>query len=83
MKWRINYFNQKVESGILNLPAKLLARYLRYADRLEKFGPDLGMPHTRSLGNGLFELRLKASEGIARFYISRKLVIPLLWCMCL
>ena len=30
------------------------------------FGPDLGMPHTRAMGQGLFELRLKAAEGIAR-----------------
>jgi phage-related protein len=30
------------------------------------YGPDLGMPHTRAMGGGLFELRLKATEGIAR-----------------
>jgi len=33
---------------------------------MEVFGPDLGMPHTRAMGEGLFELRLKAVEGIAR-----------------
>jgi phage-related protein len=33
---------------------------------MEIYGPDLGMPHTRAMGNGLFELRLKAAEGIAR-----------------
>ncbi|MFL5243609.1 MAG: type II toxin-antitoxin system RelE/ParE family toxin [Gemmataceae bacterium] len=27
---------------------------------------DLGMPHTRSLGQGLFELRMKSNEGIGR-----------------
>ncbi|MHB8563964.1 MAG: type II toxin-antitoxin system RelE/ParE family toxin [Acidiferrobacteraceae bacterium] len=32
---------------------------------MEVFGPDLGMPHTRAMGGGLFELRLKAAEGIA------------------
>jgi len=33
-------------------------------------GPDLGMPHTRSLGQGLFELRLKSTEGLQRiFYV--------------
>ena len=48
------------------MPAGLLARYLRYADRMEVYGPDLGMPHTRAMGKGLFELRLKAAEGIAR-----------------
>jgi phage-related protein len=33
---------------------------------MEGYGPDLGMPHTRAMGKGLFELRLKAAEGIAR-----------------
>ena len=46
---------------------------------MEIHGPDLGMPHTRAMGEGLFELRLKAAEGIARvFYctlVGRKIVI--------
>lgn len=50
------------------MPAGFLARYLRYTDRMEVFGPDLGMPHTRAMGEGLFELRLKAGEGIARVF---------------
>jgi phage-related protein len=41
---------------------------LRYAERMEVYGPDLGMPHTRAMGQGLFELRLKAAEGIARVF---------------
>lgn len=45
-----------------------LARFLKYAERMETFGPDLGMPHTRAMGGGLFELRIKASEGIARVF---------------
>ncbi|MGE5842919.1 MAG: type II toxin-antitoxin system RelE/ParE family toxin, partial [Deltaproteobacteria bacterium] len=40
------------------------------ADRMEVHGPDLGMPHTRAMGGGLFELRLKAAEGIARVLYS-------------
>ena len=35
---------------------------------MEEFGPDLGMPHTRAMGGGLFELRIKAAEGIARVF---------------
>ena len=35
---------------------------------MEVYGPDLGMPHTRAMGQGLFELRLKAAEGIARVF---------------
>ena len=44
-----------------------------------KHGPTLGMPHSRALGEGLFELRVKAVEGSARvFYgtlIGEKIVI--------
>ena len=35
---------------------------------MEIYGPDLGMPHTRAMGRGLFQLRLKAAEGIARVF---------------
>jgi len=35
---------------------------------MEHYGPDLGMPHTKAMGDGLFELRLKAAEGIARVF---------------
>lgn len=61
------------------MPAAFLGRYLRYSDRMEVFGPDLGMPHTRAMGNGLFELRLKAAEGIARVLyctvVGKKIVV--------
>ena len=42
-------------------------------------GPNLGMPHTKAMGDGLFELRLKGAEGIARvFYcavVNRRIVM--------
>jgi phage-related protein len=77
--WTITYYSEPVQNEILTLPAGFLARYLRYTDRMEIYGPDLGMPHTRAMGDGLFELRLKTAEGIARvFYctlIGRKVVV--------
>ncbi len=66
MTWTITFYNERVEAEIQKLPAGFLARFLRYAERMELYGPDLGMPHTRAMGGGLFELRLKAEEGIAR-----------------
>jgi phage-related protein len=66
--WTITYFSESLQQEILSMPAGFLARYLRYTDRMEIFGPDLGMPHTRAMGDGLFELRLKAGEGIARVF---------------
>jgi phage-related protein len=44
-----------------------------------EYGPDLGMPHTRAMGAGLFELRLRSGEGIGRvFYctlVARRIVV--------
>ena len=68
MNWTITYYSESLQNEILDLPAGFLARFLRYADRMELYGPDLGMPHTRAMGEGLFELRLKAAEGIARVF---------------
>ena len=68
MNWKFTFYNERVEAEILALPAGFLARFLRYAERMEVFGPDLGMPHTRAMKDGLFELRLKAAEGIAHIF---------------
>ncbi|MDO8724231.1 MAG: type II toxin-antitoxin system RelE/ParE family toxin [Syntrophales bacterium] len=70
MNWTITYFSESVQQEILAMPAGYLGWYLRYSDRMEMFGPDLGMPHTRAMGDGLFELRLKSVEGIARVFYS-------------
>lgn len=79
MNWTITYSSDSVQEEILAMPAGFLGRYLRYADRMEVYGPDLGMPHTRAMGDGLFELRLKAGEGIARVLyctmVGRKIVM--------
>lgn len=66
MSWEIVYYSARLQQEILGLPPSLLARYLRYADVMQEHGPNLGLPHTRALGDGLFELRLKGAEGIAR-----------------
>ncbi|MEO5331646.1 MAG: type II toxin-antitoxin system RelE/ParE family toxin [Magnetococcus sp. YQC-5] len=42
-------------------------------------GPNLGMPFTRAMGDGLFEIRVKGAEGIGRAFfcivIGRKIVV--------
>lgn len=68
MNWRVTFYSSALEAELLRLPAGFVARFLRYAERMEIYGPDLGMPHTRAMGGGLFELRLKAADGIARVF---------------
>lgn len=73
MKWQIKYYSPKLEEEILSLPDGLLARYLRLTDLMSEFGSNLGMPHTKPLDGGLFELRVKSKEGIARVFFCTKI----------
>lgn len=61
------------------MPVGIRAAYARLTDLLEEFGMDLRLPHSRAMGEGLFELRPKGKEGIARvFYctlIGKRIVI--------
>ncbi len=68
MDYIITYYSTEVEESILALPTPLLARYLSLTDRMMQCGANLGEPHTQAFGGGLFELRLKGAEGIARVF---------------
>lgn len=77
--YSISYYSASVQTEILNLPDTLAARYVVLTRRMLALGPNPGEPHTKAFGDGLFELRLKGAEGIARvFYgtvVSRRIVI--------
>ena len=66
MPWTLSFYNQKVERETLALPPGILASFLRIAELIEEFGPDLGRPQTAPLGQGLLEIRAKGREGTAR-----------------
>ena len=59
-------YNKRVAAEILALPVAIRAHYIQLVDRIEHYGPNLGMPHTRAMGDGLFEMRMKGREGIGR-----------------
>jgi phage-related protein len=64
--YSIIYYSDQVQEDVLALPDTLQARYIGLTARMIEHGPNLGLPHTDALGGGLFELRLKGAEGIAR-----------------
>jgi len=66
MRWTITFYSEKVEAETLALPPSILANFLRITELIEEFGPNLGRPHTAPLGQGLFEIRAKGREGVAR-----------------
>ena len=79
MSWTIDYYSEDVRLEIETLPVGIRASYARLTELLEEFGLELRMPHSRAMGGGLFELRPRGREGIARvFYctkVGRKIII--------
>ena len=66
--WSIHYFNERVKRDIEAWPVGIYAGFLRLLDLMERHGIDLRMPHSRAMGQGLFELRCKGREGIGRVF---------------
>jgi phage-related protein len=77
--YSIAYYSESVQEEIYALPDTLAARYVVLTRRMVVLGPNLGEPHTKAFGGGLFELRLKGAEGIARVFfctmIGRRIVM--------
>jgi phage-related protein len=68
MPWEIQYYSESVRRELEAWPVGIRAMYARIIERMEVFGPHLGMPFTRPMGDGLFELRAKGKEGIGRVF---------------
>ena len=68
MEWKISFYNHKVEADTLSFPKGILANFLHIAEMIEEVGPALGLPYTKALSGGLFEIRAKGREGIGRSF---------------
>ncbi|WP_111493360.1 type II toxin-antitoxin system RelE/ParE family toxin [Marinobacter bohaiensis] len=72
MTWDVRFYGD-VQQDILGMPPKIQARMIRLLEMIEKYGANLGAPHTKAMGGGLFEIRARAKEGIGRgFYCYMK-----------
>ena|SRR3990167_2043361 len=61
-----------VEKFIQSLRETTVAKILRTIDLLEKFGNQLGMPHSKKVSKKLFELRIRGEHEIRIFYCFRE-----------
>jgi phage-related protein len=68
MEWHLTFFNERVETETLSFPPGILANFLHIAEMIGEYGPLLGAPYTKPLGEGLFEIRAKGKEGIGRSF---------------
>ncbi len=72
MRYQILFYNDKVMDKICRWPTGIAASFTRIAEQIEMTGPDLGMPYTKALGGGLFEIRARGTEGIGRAFFCRQ-----------
>ena len=58
---------------------EVLADYTHLVELLAEHGSDLRLPHSRAMGDGLFEIRPRRREGIGRalycFRLGRRIVV--------
>ena len=79
MNWTIHFYSERVRGDVEAWPVGIHADFLRLTGLMAQHGADLRLPHSRAMGEGLFELRCKGPEGIGRaFYctvVGRNIVI--------
>ncbi len=71
--WNIIFFEtgrgeKPVEEFIYSLNEVTVGKIIHQIDLLEKYGNRLGMPHSKMLGNKLFELRIRGKQEIRIIY---------------
>jgi phage-related protein len=77
MAWEIETYKTQsgqevVEDFIFKMQPSTQGKLTRLLDLLENFGPELSMPHTRQMGNSLYELRVRGKQEVRVFYIFAK-----------
>ena len=67
------------EEFILSLGAKMQAKMFRELELLETFGNELREPHSKPLGDGIYEIRAKVASDITRvlyfFVVNKKIIL--------
>jgi phage-related protein len=68
MSYQIQFFAASVEVSITKWPSGIFASFVRITEQMVVSGPNLGMPYTKAMGDGLFEIRARGTEGIGRAF---------------
>ena len=67
ISWTVETLNKDVDDELETLAFDMRGRFVRVSHLIEEFGPfKVGMPHIRSLGNKLWEIRVTGRDGIGR-----------------
>lgn len=72
--WTIQFYtnsrgDELVQDFIENQDIATYARIVRLLGILSEHGPNIGMPYSRYMKNGIYELRIRGKNEIRIFYI--------------
>lgn len=70
--------HRDVKKFIYTLEPHTIAKVLRNINLLERFGYALGMPHSKPIGDGLYELRIRGQQEVRVLYTFHRQRIILL-----
>ena len=79
MEFEVQYFDERLLKEIKAWPLDIYADYIRLLELVADYGPMLRLPHSRAMGEGLFELRPRGRSGSGRalycFVVGQRVVI--------
>ncbi len=64
----VNFSHNNIEEFILHLDNATAARVYKILSKLEAYGNKIRMPDSKSLGDGLFELRVLGAKQVRILY---------------
>ncbi len=68
----VQFLDEKLEKFVVALEKPTIAKILRMIGLLKQFGNGLGMPHSKKVGDRLFELRIRGQQEVRIFYTFHK-----------
>ncbi len=68
----VRFFDNKVKQFVAELDMPTSAKVFRMFELLERFGHTFGMPHSKYIGKGLFELRVRGIQEVRLIYTFHK-----------
>ncbi|MCL5676206.1 MAG: type II toxin-antitoxin system RelE/ParE family toxin [Patescibacteria group bacterium] len=78
LTYETNRREKPVDEFIKNQQPQVKAKIVHNVRLLQQYGNMLGMPHAKTLGCGLYELRIRGKEELRIFYCFKQKTIYLL-----
>lgn len=73
--WGVGFYknirgDEIIQDFIRRQDKQTKSKIARSIDLISKYGPDLGLPHSRYMGYGIYELRIQGKNAVRIFYIA-------------